>query len=59
MALAGKANLGSDLGQRQGVPVAQQDLALLVRCGCFDFCGRARESLLREADASQLGWLPA
>src|SRR5262249_37183616 len=35
------------------------DLALLVRSGCFDFSGRSRESLLQEAELTQLGKLPA
>jgi DNA-directed DNA polymerase III PolC len=44
---------------RRRVTVAPQDLALLVRAGCFDFTGRSRAALLREAEALQLGRLPA
>jgi DNA-directed DNA polymerase III PolC len=44
---------------RRRVTVAPQDLALLVRAGCFDFTGRSRPALLREAEALQLGRLPA
>jgi hypothetical protein len=47
----------SDFPRR--VTMVPQDLALLVRAGCFDFCGRSRESLLQEAELTQLGKLPA
>jgi DNA polymerase-3 subunit alpha len=43
---------------RRRVTVAPQDLALMVRAGCFDFTGRSRPALLREAEALQLGHLP-
>jgi hypothetical protein len=44
---------------RRRVTLTPQDLALLVRAGCFDFSGRSRESLLQEAELTQLGKLPA
>jgi DNA polymerase-3 subunit alpha len=46
----------ADFRRRVTLPI--QDLALLIRAGCFDFCGRSRESLLQEAEATQQGRLP-
>jgi DNA polymerase III alpha subunit len=43
---------------RRRVSLSPQDLALLIRTGCFDFTGRARQALLREAEALPLGRLP-
>jgi DNA polymerase-3 subunit alpha len=43
---------------RRRVTLTPQDLALLVRSGCFDFSGRSRESLLQETELTQLGKLP-
>jgi hypothetical protein len=43
---------------RRRVSLAPQDLALMVRAGCFDFAGRSRQAHLREAEARQLGRLP-
>jgi DNA polymerase-3 subunit alpha len=39
--------------------LSPQDLGLLIRAGCFDFTGRSRAALLRDADLSQRGRLPA
>jgi DNA polymerase-3 subunit alpha len=44
---------------RRRVTLAGQDLALLIRSGCFDFSGRSRDSLLQEAEATGYGKLPA
>jgi DNA polymerase III alpha subunit len=43
---------------RRRVTSAPQDLALLIRVGCFDFTGRSRAALLREAEVLQQGRLP-
>jgi DNA polymerase-3 subunit alpha len=39
--------------------ISPQDLALLIRAGAFDFTGRSRAALLRDADLGQRGRLPA
>jgi DNA polymerase III alpha subunit len=44
---------------RRRVATAPQDLALLIRAGCFDCTGKGRQVLLREAEAPRLGRLPA
>jgi len=44
---------------RKRVSLPNQDLALLVRAGAFDFTGRGRELLLREAEVVRYGRLPA
>jgi DNA-directed DNA polymerase III PolC len=44
--------------RRRCTSVSGQDLALLIRAGGFDFTGRSRAALLRDADALHQGRLP-
>jgi DNA polymerase-3 subunit alpha len=49
----------AEFRRRLQVQVRGQDLALLIRAGAFDFTGRGRQALLREAEAGRAGRLPA
>jgi DNA polymerase III alpha subunit len=43
---------------RGRVPLPADELAMLVRVGAFDFTGKGREVLLKEAGVARLGHLP-
>jgi hypothetical protein len=43
---------------RGRVPLPSEELATLVRVGAFDFTGKGREVLLKEAGVARLGHLP-
>src|SRR5262249_54080751 len=49
----------AEFRRRLHAQVPVQDLGLLIRSGCFDFTGRGRQALLREAEAARAGRLPA